>query len=143
MMIDLRAKSLIIAGTKPRVKLALALLLLAAGCLVTPSLRAEQARNVRIPLGIFAHINIEDALKRYKGPVTPAAQHAYLKAIYTDLLADPAISGLALGQHWDHIQVDDPKCVWTHSCAAGPAGFDWSYLDDAFAAANVAHKSIE
>lgn len=121
----------------------LALSMLAGACLLTPCAHAEEARNVRSPLGVLAHISVEDALNRYKGPDTRAARRAYLKGLYVSLLANPAISGLALGQHWDHIEVDDPVCILKSSCAGSPEGFDWTYLDDAFAVANAAHKSIQ
>ena len=135
----------IVSRTNLFAKLTLALSMLAAICLLAPQLRAQFPPNIRTPLGVFAHISIEDALERYNGPTpaTPADYRAYLKAIYTGLLADPAISGITVGQHWDHIQLDDPACVLTNSCADGPGGYDWSYLDDAFAAANAAHKSIQ
>jgi hypothetical protein len=99
--------------------------------------------SIRTPLGVYAHINIEDANSRYKGTPTPANLHANLQKIYAGLLADTAISGLTVGQHWDHIQPDNPACVFTNSCVDGPGGYDWSYLDDAFAAANAAHKSVQ
>jgi hypothetical protein len=126
-------------------KLTLALSMLAGICVFTPPLRAQFAPKIRTPLGVFAHVSIEDALGRYKGPTpaTSADYRAYLQAIYTGLLADPAISGITVGQHWDHIQLDDPACVLTNSCADGPGGYNWIYLDDAFAAANAAHKSVQ
>jgi hypothetical protein len=104
-----------------------------------------QVPNVRTPLGVYAHINIEDALQGYNGPnpATEADYRAYLNKIYTGLLADPAISGITVGQHWDHIQPDDPACAFINSCADGPGGYDWNYLDDAFAAANAAHKTVQ
>ncbi len=119
--------------------------IIAGICLFLPPLQAQYSPEARTPLGVFAHISIEDALNRYHGSSSPtsADYHAYLKGIYQNLLANPAIAGLTVGQHWDHIQVDDPICVWTNSCTAGPAGYDWSYLDDAFAAANAAHKTIQ
>jgi hypothetical protein len=123
-----------------------ALLLVVVTTLFVSAPRAyAQSPIIRTPLGVYAHINIEDALNRYKGqtPATSADLHNYLKMIYQNLLADPAISGLTVGQHWDHIQLDDPACVFSRSCADGPDGYDWSYLDDAFAAANAAHKSIQ
>jgi hypothetical protein len=117
--------------------------MLVGGFSLAPLSRAEEVSNARTPLGILAHISIEDALNRYKGAPTRAARRAYLSGIYAGVLADRAISGLAVDQHWDHIQVDDPVCVFRGSCAGGPEGFDWSYLDDAFAAADAAHKSVQ
>ncbi len=119
------------------------LLAVLTALLISAPRSLAQNPTIRTPLGVFAHINIEDANSRYKGTPTPANLHANLQKIYTGLLADPAISGLTVGQHWDHIQPDDPTCVLTNSCVDGTGGYDWSYLDDAFAAANAAHKAIQ
>lgn len=110
-----------------------------------PQLHSQSQPSVRTPLGVFAHISIEDALQSYNGPTpaTEAGYRAYLDQIYEGLLADPAISGITVGLHWDHIQLDDPACIFTNSCADGPGGYDWNYLDDAFAAAIAAHKSVQ
>ena len=55
-----------------------------------------------------------------------------------DLLANPAISGLTVGQHWDHLEPYAPT-----NSPGGSVGYDWSYLDDAFAEANEANKSVQ
>ena len=110
-----------------------------------PRSQAQIPPSVRTPLGVFVHFSIEDALQRYNGP-TPATEtdyRNYLNPIYTALLADPAISGITVGLHWDHIQLDDPACAFTNACVDGPGGYDWNYLDDAFAAANAAHKTVQ
>ena len=101
----------------------------------------------RRPLGVYAHVLIEDLIKGYPGPASPPAPpaqlHAYLRHMYAGVLTDPAISGLTVGMHWDHIQLSDPLCVLNHSCLSSPDGYDWSYLDDAFAEASSAHKSVQ
>jgi hypothetical protein len=101
----------------------------------------------RKPLGVYAHVSIEDLIKGYPGPASPppppAQLHAYLRHMYAGVLTDPAISGLAVGMHWDHIQLSDPLCVLNHSCSSSPDGYDWSYLDDAFAEAGSAHKFVQ
>jgi hypothetical protein len=91
------------------------------------------------PVGVFAHLDIEDAINEYSGPANPTTQElrAYLRGIYAQVLANPAIAGIALGEHWNSIE----------SRPAGPFGtyvheFDWSYLDDAFDAAHAAHKAL-
>jgi len=56
--------------------------------------------------------------------------HSYLRALYADLLANPAISGITAGVHWDNIQVSETT-------------YDWSYLDDAFDTAIAARKSVQ
>lgn len=130
-----------------------ALVILALLTFFVPQLRSqmrwETPNSVRTPLGVYAHIDIENALAKYNGPVptNPAERlrvyRAYLDPIYEKLLANPAISGLIVGQHWDHIQPDDPACVFSNSCVDGPGGYDWAFIDDAFTAANAAHKSIQ
>ena len=130
-----RHRNFVSTSTPPRM-LAVLLAALAAFFVAAPRSSA-QSPTIRTPLGVFAHISIEDALNRYNGLPTPATEahyRAYLSPIYEALLADPAISGITVGQHWDHLQLDDPACVFTNSCADGPGGYDWSYLDDAFAA---------
>jgi hypothetical protein len=89
-------------------------------------------------VGVFAHLDIEDAINEYNGPPNPTTQqlHAYLRGIYAQMLANPAIAGIALGEHWNSIE----------SRIEGPFGtyiyYDWSYLDDAFRAARDAHKLL-
>ncbi|MGA7341908.1 MAG: hypothetical protein WBX18_14990, partial [Terracidiphilus sp.] len=115
------------------------LLLLCAG--LAP---AEDRDGVRKPMGVYAHLDIETAQSRYPGSSPTTEQmHRYLRGIYSGLLADPAISGITAGMHWDHIQMDDPRCVFDHSCTASPDGYDWSYLDDVFMEANAAHKTVQ
>ena len=94
--------------------------------------QADASRGIRRPLGVYAKVNVEDAIKGYPGSVTPspAQLHSYLRALYADLLANPAISGITVGVHWDNIQLSETT-------------YDWSYLDDAFDAATVAQKSVQ
>ena len=56
--------------------------MLAVVCLFALPLRAQLPPNIRSPLGVFAHISVEDALKRYNGPTpaTPGDYHTYLKS---------------------------------------------------------------
>src|ERR1700722_5531386 len=89
--------------------------------------------SVRKPLGVYAHVDVGDAIGSYPGSKPTLAQlHSYLQSLYASLLADPAISGITLGAHWDQTQI-----------AGGndPGSFDWSYLDDAFAAAGAVQKT--
>src|ERR1700690_2088089 len=87
---------------------------------------ADSPANVRKPLGIYAKVDIDDAISGYPGAATPApAQlHSYLRGVYANLLADPAISGISLGAHWDEIELTG---------ASDSSGYDWNYLDDGFA----------
>ncbi len=48
--------------------------------------------------------------------------------------ADPAISGLTIGADWAKLQP---------SAGTSSSSFDWSDLDDAFAAAAAAHKPVQ
>lgn len=122
-----------------------ALVLLTVLTFFVPQAHSQLPNSARTPLGVYAHISIEDALAKYPGrlPATQAQYRAYLFPIFQKLLADPAISGLAVGRHWDHIQLDDPACAVYNVCQDGPGGYDWTFVDDAFAAANLAHKSIQ
>jgi hypothetical protein len=105
----------------------LALLFVSAGLS-----RADDLPGTRRPLGVYAKVNIEDAIKGYPGAgvPSPVELHSYLRTLYADLLTNPAISGLTVGAHWGHIQPADTI-------------YDWSYLDDAFDAAAPGHKTIQ
>ena len=93
------------------------------------------AGAVRKPLGLYAHIEASEAIGSYPGKSPSAAVlHAYLQNLYAGLLADPAISGIAFGAHWDQTQP---------SSGTAASSFDWSYLDDAFTAAAAAHKTVQ
>ena len=72
----------------------------------------------------------------YPGSGTPtlAQLHTYLRSLYTSLLADPAISGITLGAHWDQTQP---------SAGTDPSSFNWTYIDDAFASAAAAQKTVQ
>src|SRR5262249_47803011 len=79
---------------------------------------------IRKPLGVYAKVDILNAINGYPGPGTPTPDelHTYLRGVYANLLADPAIAGLTIGEHWDRMEANP-----------GPHGYDWSFLDDAFA----------
>jgi uncharacterized protein (TIGR03437 family) len=83
-------------------------------------------------LGVYAKVDVQDAINGYNGPASQL--HSYLQGLYKSLLADPAISGLAVGAHWDKLQP---------SSGTGSTSFDWSDLDDAFTAATAAHKTLQ
>jgi uncharacterized protein (TIGR03437 family) len=89
----------------------------------------------RKPLGVYVHLALSDAIASYPGkaPSGPAL-HTYLQNFYAGLLADPAIAGIAFGAHWDQTQP---------LSGTAPGSFDWSYLDDVFAAATAAHKTVQ
>lgn len=126
------------------------ILLFAGGTLA----QADDRNNVRRPLGVYAKADIETAANAYitaYGKANPGAPpltlmspqvHAAVAQLYAGLLTDRAISGISVGEHWDNIQLSDPLCVFNHTCLASPDGYDWSYLDEAFEQANLAHKSV-
>ncbi len=98
--------------------------------------RLSPAQEVaRVPMGVFAHLDIETAKSRYPGPGKPTAaqMHAYLRQLYASLLTNRAISGITAGQRWDKIQLTNN----------GAAGYDWSYMDDIFAEAHATRKSVQ
>ena len=85
------------------------------------------------PVGVFAKVDVETAIAGYPGSASPTAAqlHAYLQGLYASLLADPAVSGITVGQHWDNIQPTDSTA------------YDWSYLDDAFQQAAAVNKPVQ
>ena len=93
---------------------------------------AQSSSNIREPLGVYAKVNVQDAIDGYSGPA--GQLHPYLQSLYASLLADPAISGLAIGALWAKLQP---------SAGTSPSSFDWTDLDDAFDAATVAHKPVQ
>jgi hypothetical protein len=92
----------------------------------------DDLQKMRSPLGVYVKIDVETAISGYPGSVSPSPVelHLYLRKLYAGLLANPAISGITVGQHWDHIQLSDND-------------YDWSYLDDAFEEAHSAHKPVQ
>ncbi|HUH98626.1 MAG TPA: hypothetical protein VLZ89_14775 [Anaerolineales bacterium] len=80
----------------------------------------------RRPLGVYAHLDISDFIEAQQKPkhsLTPAQLTGQLDSLYEGLLANPAISGLAIGVHWVLVNPDPPT---------SPNAYDWGYLDDAF-----------
>jgi hypothetical protein len=90
-------------------------------------------------VGVYAHMDVEVAINEYSGPPNPSTEqlHAYMRGIYAHMFANPAIAGIALGEHWDSIQTRSDGPNGTHMDQ-----FDWSYLDDAFSAARATHKFL-
>src|SRR5579871_3348998 len=93
---------------------------------------AQSPTNIRTPLGVYAKVDAQVAIGSYNGP--PSQLHAYLKNLYATFLADPAISGLTIGDHWGRLQP---------SSGTGASSFNWTDLDDAFDAATAAHKPVQ
>ena len=78
-------------------------------------------------IGVQAKVDVETALGGYNGPAS--GSHSYFQSLLAQLLSDPAVSGLTVGQHWDTLQ-------------SSATTYDWSYLDDAFQAANNAQVPV-
>jgi hypothetical protein len=92
------------------------------------------------PSGVYAKIDVEDAILT----CTTSDYHSCLQNRYQRLFTNTAISGITVGEHWDNIQLSSASCVTTADpklCVQ--AGTDWTYLDDAFAAANALGKSVQ
>jgi uncharacterized protein (TIGR03437 family) len=89
----------------------------------------------RKPLGVYVHVEVGDAIGSYPGK-SPSATvlHAYLQNYYAGLLASPAIAGITFGAHWDQTQP---------SAGTAASSFNWNYLDDVFAAATAAGKTVQ
>ena len=93
---------------------------------------AQTPASIRSPLGVYAKVDVPDAISGYSGPASQL--HSYLQSLYATLLADSAISGLTIGTAWAKLQP---------SAGTDSSSFNWTFLDDAFAAANAAHKSVQ
>lgn len=116
--------------------------------LLSASLFPADGQSYRSPLGVYAHVNVDTALKREFGDKTPKAEteHAYLRGLYATLLKDKAVSGISLGVHWDRIEISDPSCNLRNDClppTQATDGYDWSWLDDAFTVANRSGASVQ
>jgi len=80
----------------------------------------------RRPRGIYADVGIGEILANQESAnpsITPAEFEAYLISLYQELLANPAVSGLAIWEGWSKLNPNPPT-------STDP--YDWSYLDDAF-----------
>ena len=86
----------------------------------------------RSPLGVYARVDIETAISAYTGSPSPTQTQlrVYLIKLYAQLLSDPAVRGLTIGERWDNIQPAE-------------TAYNWSYLDDAFAVANEFRKPVQ
>jgi hypothetical protein len=100
---------------------------------VRSSAGVMQDASPRKPLGVFAKASIETVMeeKKFQG-ASDAVLRAAFRKLYAQLLANPAIAGLTIGAHWDHIQTAEVY----------PDGYDFSFLDDAFIEAKRANKSV-
>jgi hypothetical protein len=120
-------------------------LLLAAAA----SLPQANGQTIRHPLGVYAHVDVDGALTMKFGHTNPGpiAEHAYLQGLYESLLKnDNAVSGIALGVHWDALEPYSPYCAIDGGCpppTQDADGYDWSWLDDVFLEANTYGRSVQ
>ena len=80
----------------------------------------------RRPRGIYAELHVELEIaqqEKTKPSITPAELHTYFKNLYDGILANPAVSGLAVGITWGILNPNPPS---------SPQPYDWSFIDDAF-----------
>jgi hypothetical protein len=135
---------------------AASLLLLASNAV----LAVADTSSVRVPQGVYAHVDFEDvlhdALKQvgFAGSLPPCAAlpvayrdavHAQLRVIYQDLLTNQAMSGIRAGISWCRVQTEDPTCPpHENPCRYVPDdGNDWGYVDDFFVEASAAGKFVQ
>ncbi|HUD48050.1 MAG TPA: hypothetical protein VMR33_14555 [Candidatus Baltobacteraceae bacterium] len=69
----------------------------------------------RRPLGVYAKIVISDVI----GSKTNKDWNSYFDCLYSNLISNPAISGLTLQVHWDLVNT-------------GPGVYNWDYITNAF-----------
>ncbi len=97
------------------------------GSVVPPaSSSTSQPSGPRRPRGIYAEIHIDlqvDQQQKLNPSITAAELHSFLKDLYSSLLDNPAVSGLAIGIEWGRLNPKPPS---------DPQSYDWSYMDDAF-----------
>jgi hypothetical protein len=92
----------------------------------------------RRPRGIYAELHMELVIaqqKKTNPAITEAELHTFFRNFYDNLLANPSLSGLAVGLTWNLLNPNPPS-------SSQP--FDWSLMDDAFASVdswNVANPT--
>ena len=135
--------------TVPRAAIVLCscLVWLAAGA-AAPSLAGGRGipTGSRTPVGVYVKLDVESVLEGFmpkKSPIRRTAPavarlHERFRTYLEKLVADKAVSGIAAGEHWDHIQL--PKESYPY---VPVDGYDWSYLDDVFAVADAQHLPVQ
>ena len=97
--------------------------------------QANDFEPVRAPVGVYAKVDIETAISGFSSSstLTEAQLRADLCRLYAQLLSDPAVTGITVGEHWDNIETAETD----------PDGYNWAYLDDAFEVANAFRKRVQ
>ncbi len=87
----------------------------------------QSQQGPRRPRGIYAVVDVEQEITKQANATpsltTPAQLAGYFAGLYQQVLADPAVSGLALQVHWDRLNPNPPGAF---------NSYDWTYLDLAF-----------
>ncbi len=68
-------------------------------------------------------VNVEGSIALLPANPSAAQLDTYFNGVYQNLLANPAISGLALQLHWDRLNPNPP---------AAANAYAWNISDDAF-----------
>ena len=103
--------------------------LLAAPGMRTPNAVGHPPASPNIPVGIYAVVPVEAVVaqqQKANPSITQAQLNSYLITLYTELLSNPAVSGLTLQIHWDTLNPNAPE-------DANP--YVWDFVDDAFSSA--------
>jgi hypothetical protein len=110
---------------------------LACGILVVlPALTAQPPP--RRPIGVYAVVNVQEnsQVQQLANPsITTEQLKAYFINLYKTLLANPAVSGVALWIRWSELNPNPPSAA---------DAYHWDVVDDAFSAAaawNAANPS--
>ena len=119
--------------------------------LVCTGLSRSDAQTVRQPLGVYAHVDVDDAIAAYKAYRRSPAwngedEHTYLRNLYGGMFeGNPGLAGITFGIYWDRIEKNDPDCAFYHDCSPGGDvnGNDWGYLDDVFTEAKAFSKTVQ
>ena len=103
---------------------------------------------VSAPPGVYLKLDIESAITGFlpvdhpphperKPPSVPQL-HRKFRSLLQRVLGNAAVSGIAVGEHWDHIQMSNSSYPYEPV-----GGYDWSYLDDVFSVADHLHKPVQ
>jgi len=110
--------------------------------LAAASLASAQS-PLRRPLGVYAKVDLKDAINNVCPQKSDAKQHACLQNFYQGLLRTPPVAGLTVGLHWDQISTSEQLSIPGDYYAF--AGYDWSWVDDVFAAVAAVgyHQTVQ
>jgi hypothetical protein len=100
--------------------------------MLAPSLKKGWADTPRIPTGIYAVVPVDKVVGDWyvREPLVPPISFldAYLRTLYTGLLNNEAVAGLALQIQWDTLNPLEPKDPKNPD----DPNYSWNYVQDAF-----------